>query len=229
MKKILWFVLLVISIINADSNKSLCSNEDEKEKIEKILKGNQSDIGCMLILANKYLKDGEISKGFMYISKAYQLDPAKVKKDKSSKILDTALTLYALKQSAIETDNIDAWNYLGDKYFEMRVFPEAKSAYENSLRVNPFQNNIRILYAITLQSLKQHYRAANELDIVLHFDTNNLYAHYYLGKILKYNIGDNKKAITHFKNAKRLLKEKNHNLKNEEILYIIKGLKKELL
>ncbi len=223
------FSLLFISVLYAGNPSSECQISDDIAKIENILKRKKDDIGCMLIVANKYLKDGELSKGFMYISEAYKINPEKVKRDNNPKVLDMALSLYAVEENAIKRKDANAWNYLGDRYFKMKVFPEAKKAYEKSLEINPAQNQIRTLYAVTLYSLNQHYRAIIELKKVLKNNQNDVYAHFYMGKILKYAIGDKKKALSHFKKAKELLESKKHHLDNKQILYITKDLKKELL
>ena len=226
MKKIVTVIFFIFSILEGGS--TICSDENSAKEIEKILK-KRNDPNCMLILANKYMKDGKIGKGFMYLSKAYEIDPKRVENDRSSKVLKLALTLNSLAEGAKKNSSIEAWNYLGDRYFEMKVFPEAKDAYANSLKIDSSQNEIRILFAITLKSLNQYYRAVSELNKVIMSDSGNIHAHYYIGKILKNNIGDRKKANRHFKLAIKLLKEKKHNLKNDEILFLIKDLTKELL
>jgi len=224
MQKVIVATLFIFSILQAEA---ICTKQTSSQDIELILETND-DVNCMLILANRYMKEGELSQGFFYLSKANMLDPKKVQADKSSKVLKLALSLSELENDAITNSNVDSWNKLGDEYFEMKAFKEAKDAYFHSLEVNSDQNEIRILFAITLQALKQHYRAVIELEKVLEVDRQNIHANYYVGKILKNNVGDLAKAANHFHLTLRVLKNKSHDIKNNESIFFIEDSEKEL-
>lgn len=224
MRKIVILVILFLSILQGGG---FCTKEDSNIKIKKILKVH-SDVDCMLILSNRYMKEGKLSSGFYYLSKAYKLNPQKVRNDKSSKVLSLALNLTKLEIDAKKNQNIKSWNKIGDIYFDMKVFAEAKRAYQNSLKIKPTQIKIRILFAITLQALKQHYRALIELEKVLKSDKNNVRANYYIGKIFKNNIGDFVKAKKHFKFVIKILQKSNYGLKKGEAQFFMEDSKKEL-
>ena len=224
MQKILIGLILVFSFVWGGD---FCTKKSSSAEIKKILR-TQNDVDCMLILSSRYLKRGELSLGFYYLSLAYKISPTRVEADKSSKILNLALKLTKLEYNAKKHSNENLWNILGDEYFEMKAFAEAKRAYKNSLKIKPSQIKIRVSYAITLQALKKHYSAVIELKKVLMIDKQNIHANYYIGKILKNNIKDFKKAKKYFRFVIILLQKTKHNLKKAEKDFFVKDSKYEL-
>ncbi len=182
-----------------DSNHSI-------DFLQKTIQTNPKDVECMVKLVNLYLKRGYVSKGFALLVKAYKINPSFIKNHKIYKIINVALYMTKLKEKAKQKNDIHSWNLLGFAYYKMGVFKEAIYAYKKSLDINKTQIEPKLNLAIALSRIGQKYMALEELMDVISQDKNNFYAYYYAGKILKYQIGDRKKAEIYLNKAKKLCK-----------------------
>jgi Tfp pilus assembly protein PilF len=176
-----------------------------KEAIEAILSTEPNNTECMLQLANIYLKQGNIAQGFEILVDAYSIDPHNVQKSRIATVLPFALKVSNLKQQAAKTNDKDIWNKLGDGYFEMGIFNEASKMYQKSLAVDAMQHMIRLKRALALQKNAQIYTAIEEVQIVLIKEPAHLYANYYMGKFLAYDLRNREEARDFFIRAKASL------------------------
>lgn len=182
-----------------------------KEMIETILLAEPNNTMCMLQLANIYLKQGRIAKGFEIIVDAYSMDPHNVQKSKIASVLPFALKVTNLREQAKRTNDKELWNKLGDGYYEMGIFNEAAQMYRHSLSVDALQDETNVKLAISLQKNCQPYSALEELKKVVSRSPEHIYANYYLGKILTYDVKNSKEAKPFFKQAKTaLIAQKDH-------------------
>ena len=214
-KKVLTICILSFYVVSLDANDfSICKDyysikESEKEQkerfLEKLLKDEPQNVECMLKLASVYFRTGKVSQGFDLIRAAYELDSKFVKNAKISKILDLALRLSDLRQRANKSKDYNLWNELGDIYFDMGIFKEAKIAYEYSLELNPNQESKRILLAICYGNEDDLKDAKKSLEEVVKNNPDSFYGNYYLAKLLKNELFD-KRWIYYLKKAKELLK-----------------------
>jgi len=180
-----------------------------KESIETILLSEPTNVVCMLQLANIHLKQGKIAKGFELLVDAYSMDPHTVQKSPIADILPFAMKVNTLKRQALRTNDKEIWQKLGDGYFEMGIFNEATEMYKNSLQADENQPETRLKLSLALQKNCQTYTAIEELQKILARDENHIYANYYLGKILLYDVKNEKDAKRYFTAAKnRLIKQK---------------------
>jgi len=180
-----------------------------KESIETILLSEPNNVVCMLQLANIHLKQGKIAKGFELLVDAYSMDPHTVQKSPIADILPFALKVNTLKRQALRTNDKEVWQKLGDGYFEMGIFNEATEMYKNSLQADENQPETRLKLSLALQKNCQTYTAIEELQKILARDENHIYANYYLGKILLYDVKNEEDAKRYFTAAKnRLIKQK---------------------
>ena len=195
---------------------SVCESEridtqKAKESIEAILVREPSNTVCMLQLANIYLKQGQIAKGFEILVNAYAIDPHNVKNSRVASVLPFALKVTNLKQQAAKTNDKEIWNQLGDGYFEMGIFNEAAILYKKSLLVDETQHMLRLKLALTLQKNSQLYSAIEEVKKVLAQEPKHLYANYYMGKFLTYDLKNRTEAKVYFAKAKTsLIAQKDH-------------------
>ncbi len=183
------------------------SEKEQKERfLQKVLKSDPQNVECMLKLASVYFRTGKVSEGFDLITAAYKLDPKFVKKAKISKILDLALRLSSLRVRANKTKDYTLWNELGDIYFDMGIFKEAKIAYEHSIELNQNQENKKILLAICYGNENNLSKAKRVLEDVIEKNPNSFYGNYYYAKLLKNELND-KNWIRYMKRALVLLKD----------------------
>ena len=238
MKKVMvffYFALLSFSMLRAGESSCKESsyldfkgNKNQSEKIlQQLVQKNPKDMKCILKLIHTYLKNGKVSKGFELLVHANEIDSDFIKNNKIYKVLKIAKYLTNLKKQAIRDNDINSWNILGMTYYKMGVFNESFKAYTKSLQLNPNQIEPRLSLALDLSRLNQSYRAIRELSKVISLDKDNFYAHYYIGKILKYQIKDNKKAIIYLKKAKLLCKNQKKSFKLDVYKEYIKDLEDE--
>ena len=210
--KILFFILFSSITIFAGESRckdgsyfNLGSDKNQNETaLQKIVQTNPKDMECTLKLIHIYLKKGEVAKGLELLVKAYKIDPEFIKSKKIHKILKIAQYLTNLKKKALSNNDTNSWNILGAAYYKMGVFNESIKAYNKSLQINSKQIDARLTLALDLYRTNQAYRAIEELRKVISMDKDNFYAYYYAGKILKYQIKDNKKAKVYLVKAKIL-------------------------
>ena len=176
-----------------------------KESIEIILASEPTNTTCMLQLANIYLKLGKIAKGFEILVDAYSIDPHNVQNSRIATVLPFALKVTNLKQQAAKTNDKEIWNKLGDGYYEMGIFNEAAQMYKKSIQVDGFQHMIRLKLALSLQKNLQIYTAIEEVQKVLAKEPTHLYANYYMGKFLAYDLKNREEAKIFFSKAKNAL------------------------
>ncbi|ATB70352.1 TPR family protein [Sulfurospirillum diekertiae] len=202
--------LLCLAVALFGATHSVCVTERSdtaraKEAIESILSTEPNNTECMLQLANIYLKQGKIAQGFEILVDAYSIDPHNVQKSRIATVLPFALKVSNLKQQAAKTNDKDIWNKLGDGYFEMGIFNEASKMYQKSLAVDDMQHMIRLKRALALQKNAQIYTAIEEVQIVLIKEPTHLYANYYMGKFLAYDLRNREEARDFFIRAKASL------------------------
>ena len=189
---------------------SVCETEridsqSAKAKIEKILIEEPSNTVCMLQLANIYLKRGQIARGFELLVDAYTIDPHHVENSQIATVLPFALKVTNLKQQAAKSNDKRIWNELGDGYFEMGIFSEAALMYKKSLTVDGMQHMIRLKLALALQKNTQIYSALEAVQKVLNAEPDHLFANYYMGKFLAYDMKNRDEARVFFRRAKESL------------------------
>ncbi len=199
-----------------------------KASIEAILIAEPTNVTCMLQLANIYLKQGDITKGFEILVNAYAIDPYRVQKSPIAEVLPFALKVSSLKRQAIRTNDKELWQKLGDGYFEMGIYNEASDMYKKSLLVDENQSDVRIKLALVLQKNNQAYSALGELRQLLIRDPNNVYAHYYMGKILRYSIQNEQEAKHYFQKAKALWVEQKVLQSDSTYTMLLDDINKEL-
>ena len=224
--------LLGLVTLNAASY-SVCEMEradvqKAKEAVELILMNEPTNTVCMLQLANIYLKQGKIAKGFEILVDAYSIDPHNVQNSPISSVLPFALKVTNLKKQANQTNDKELWNKLGDGYFEMGIFNEATLMYKNSLQVDTTQQEIRLKLALSLQKNCQTYSAIDELKNILEKESQNIYANYYLGKILEYDIKSDDEAKVFFTKAKKALIGEKESFSYLEYTNLLSDISKEL-
>ncbi|MBV5278101.1 MAG: hypothetical protein J0647_03510 [Campylobacteraceae bacterium] len=199
-----------------------------KEAVETILISEPTNTVCMLQLANIYLKQGKIAKGFEILVDAYSIDPHNVQNSAIASVLPFALKVSNLKKQANKTNDKDLWNKLGDGYFEMGIFNEAVLMYKNSLNIDATQHTIRLRLSLALQKNCQTYSAIEELKKILDIEEKNIYANYYLAKILAYDVKNDVLAREYFISAKKALMEKKESFSYIEYTNILSDIAKEL-
>lgn len=205
-------IVIFLSILSnlLSATHSVCEVErtdtqKAKEAIEAILVTEPSNTVCLLQLANIYLKQGKIAQGFEILVNAYSIDPHNVQNSRIATVLPFALKVTNLRQQAAKTNDKDIWNKLGDGYFEMGIFNEASVMYKKSLLVDGMQHMVRLKLALALQKNSQIYSAIEEVQIVLIKEPTHLYANYYMGKFLAYDLRNREEARSFFQRAKNSL------------------------
>ncbi len=202
---------------------------EKKSFLEKILNENPDNIECMLKLSSVYLRTDKVSEGFDLIRRAYTLDPKFVEKQKISKVLDLALRLSRLKEIAARDNDYELWNELGDTYFEIGIFNEARYSYEKSIELDKNQTKIDILIAICDGNLDFTHTSANRLKRIVKREPYNFYANYYLGKVLKNALENKKEGAIYLLMAEYLINNTTLEFENEaEATYLKNDLKFEL-
>jgi len=224
--------LLTLQAICANTH-SVCEVErieiqKAKESIETILLSEPSNVVCMLQLANIHLKQGKIAKGFELLVDAYSMDPHTVQKSQIADILPFAMKVNTLKRQALRTHDKEIWQKLGDGYFEMGIFNEATEMYKNSLLADENQPETRLKLSLALQKNCQTYTAIEELQKILARDQNHIYANYYLGKILLYDVKNEADAKRYFTTAKNRLVTQKDAFAYVEYTNLLSDISKEL-
>ena len=169
--------------------------------LENILKKNPNDVDCMLKLASLYFRSDQVASGFDLVRKAYDLNPEYVQKRNISKVLDLALRLSRLKEFASKNQDISLWNELGNTYFDMGIFKEAKEAFEKSLKLKKDQSKIKILLALCYGNLEMIKKSASLLQELVKKEPYNFYANYYYGKVLKNELDHQSEGMVFLKMA----------------------------
>jgi len=210
-------------------SKNITKSRSDEVKLVSALKNHPDDVECMISLASLYLKRDKVSHGFDLVSKAYKLDPAYVQSKNISRILDLALRLTKLKQLALKNGDSSLYNELGDTYYDMGIFKDAKDAYKKSLELNPNQSDIKILVALCLGNEDKMKKAAKILTEVLDKEPFNFYANYYYAKILKNELDRQEDATAYFLASKFIFKELDPKFKtSQEREFLKKDLADEL-
>ncbi|AFL69190.1 tetratricopeptide repeat protein [Sulfurospirillum barnesii] len=225
--------LVCVSVMGFAATHSVCESErietyKAKEMIESILKDEPTNAICMLQLANIYLKQGEIAKGFDTLVDAYLLDPHYVQHSKIATVLPFALKVTHLKTQAQSTNDKSTWNALGDGYFDMGIFNEASLMYKNSLFVDPTQHMIRLKRALSLQKNAYIYSALDEVQTVLNKEPFHVFANYYMGKFLAYDLKNRENARVFFQRAKEALMAQKDTFAYLEYTNLLSDITKEL-
>lgn len=233
MLKVLFFFFYVSAVALCANPHSVCETErfdinKARESIEVILLNEPNNVRCMLQLSNIYLKQGKISKGFEILVDAYSIEPYTVQNSSVAAVLPFALKVANLKKQAIQTNDPLMWNKLGDGYFEMGIFNEAVKMYKNSLEVDAGQHNVRLKLSIALQKNAQTYSALYELQKILKQDEKHLYANYYMGKILMYDVKDETEAYAYFVKAKKALLNQKESIEYVEYTNLLSDITREL-
>ena len=199
-----------------------------KEAIEVILVKEPTNTVCMLQLANIYLKLGNIPQGFDLLVNAYSIDPHNVQNSRIATVLPFALKVTNLKQQAARTNDKETWNKLGDGYFEMGIFNEAAQMYKKSLSADSMQHMVRLKRALALQKNLQIYTAIEEVQSVLVKEPKHLYANYYMGKFLAYDLKNREEAKIFFVKAKNALISQKDSFGYLEYTNLLSDITKEL-
>lgn len=226
-------VLTCASVMGFAATHSVCESErietyKAKEMIESILKDEPTNTVCMLQLANIYLKQGEISKGFDTLVNAYLIDPHHVQNSKIATVLPFALKVTNYKIQAEKTNDKVIWNNLGDGYFDMGIFNEASLMYKKSLFADPMQHMIRLKRALALQKDAHIYTALEEVQTVLDQEPMHIFANYYMGKFLAYDVKNRVEARVFFQRAKEALISKKDTFNYLEYTNLLSDITKEL-
>ena len=232
LKVVLIWVLIFFGTLHAGSY-SVCEIErvdiqKAKESIETILLAEPTNVICMLQLANIHLKQGKISKGFEILVDAYSIDPHIVQNSPVAAVLPFALKVSNLKRQATRTNDKEMWNKLGDGYYEMGIFNEATAMYKNSLLSDETQHDIRLKLSLAHQKNCQTYSALEELKKILHDNDKHLYANYYMGKILTYDVKNTSEAKRYYAQAKQTLMLSKDSFGYMEYTNLLSDLSKEL-
>jgi tetratricopeptide (TPR) repeat protein len=219
--KVLYMVFLLFSMLKAQDIYGVCQLEtmdtnSAKEYIEKILDKEPQNVTCTIQLANLYLKKGELSRGFELAVRAHKINPEQVKKSILAPILDFALKMTDLKIRALEVNDKELWNEIGDGYYEMGVYKEALIAYQKSIDINQKQSDIGLKLALSYQKTGQTFKALEELKNLIFQDADNFYANYYLAKLLKYGIKDTINSKKYFQKARELLEANTNTVLEKE-------------
>lgn len=197
--------------------------------LEKILHENPNDVECMLKLASVYFRNNKVANGFDLVRRAYALNPNYVEKRNISKVLDLALRLSRLKELADKNSDAELWNELGNTYFDMGIFKEAKEAYEESIKLDETQTKIEILLALCYGNLDEMKKSSELLRKVVKREPYDFYANYYYGKVLKNELGNQKEGLKYIMMAEYIFYHESPEFDNEdEMSFLENDLKNEL-
>jgi cytochrome c-type biogenesis protein CcmH/NrfG len=236
--KIVFLFLFVLSVNLFGKEFPVCKEyffikegqtQEKQSFLEKILNENPGNVECMLKLSSVYLRNNKVSEGFDLIRRAYALNPKFVEKQNISKILDLALRLSRLKEMATKKSDVELWNELGDTYFEIGIFDESLKAYSSSLKLDENQTKIEILLALCEGNLDKPYKSANRLKKVAQKEPYDFYANYYLGKVLKNALDNERDAKKYLLMAEYILQHENPEFENsQELDFVTHDLEVEL-
>jgi len=193
-----------------------------EDSLIKALQNNPQDVECLTKLAGYYLKNGKASKGFKLISKAYSINPKYVKSKNISKVLDLALRLTRLEDLAKSSHDKTLFNELGTTYYDMGIFSDSLKAFNESLKIDPKQTEIKILLALSLGNVNKMKEAAKILKDLLYENPYHFYANYYYGKILKNELGKKEDGQSYLMAAEYIFKHLNPKFKSKEERAFIK-------
>ncbi|RLA82114.1 MAG: hypothetical protein DRG78_08110 [Epsilonproteobacteria bacterium] len=231
MKLLILFILLSFSL-NANMNvvckAGVMDNNSAKKYINKLLKKEPENIEYILKLADVHLKSGEILKGYKYIARAYKINPRAVKDSEISNILSYALEMTDLAKRAKQSNDKRLWNELGDNFFNMGVCKETVTAYENSLALDKNQEDISLKLVLSYKKSNQIYKAVERLKLLLQENSKIFYANYYLAKIFRYSLNDEKLAKIYFTKAKKILINQKGNFASTQYPHLMYDITSEL-
>lgn len=219
MKSLIFIILLAFSLqanVNVVCKAGIMDNNSAKKYINKLLKKEPKNIECILKLADIHLKSGEILKGYKYISRAHSINPEAVEQSEIANILNYALEITSLEKRAKKGNDKVLWNELGDSFFNMGVYNETINAYEKSLEIDKTQEEIALKLALSYKKDNQTYKAIEQLKLLISQNSENFYANYYLARIFRYSLGDEKLAKTYYLEAKELLEEQKDDFTSEQ-------------
>lgn len=231
MKSLIFILLLGLSLkanVNVVCKAGIMDNNNAKIYINKLLKKEPENIECILKLADIYLKSGEILKGYKYIDRAHDINPKAVKESEISNILSYALEMTSLERRAKEEQNKNLWNELGDNFFDMGVYNETINAYEKSLKIDLTQENISLKLALSYKKNNQTYKAVEQLKHLIKQNSKNFYANYYLAKIFRYSLSDEKLAKSYFAKTEEILISQKDNFSSDEFSHFMYDITSEL-
>jgi len=231
MKLLIFIILLTFSLhanVNVVCKAGIMDNNSAKKYINKLLKKEPENIECILKLADIHLKSGEILKGYKYIARAYAVNPRAVKESEIANILTYALEMTDLEKQAKQAKNKTLWNKLGDNFFEMGVYNETIHAYEKSLDLDKTQEDISLKLALSYKKNNQTYKAVEQLKLLIKHNDKSFYAHYYLGKIFRYSLNDEKLAKSYFMIANKLLSQQKDKFSSEQFPHFMYDITSEL-
>jgi chemotaxis protein methyltransferase CheR len=106
--------------------------------------------------------------------------------------------LRALCQS--EPSSLTGWISMGNLLTVLRRFPEAFSAYERALQVEPLSAEARLFSGVALVEANRPREAMEELSKALFLDGELALAHYYLGRAAE-SVGDGAAARRAYRNC----------------------------
>jgi len=199
-------------------------------KLENILKKDPNDVECMLKLASVYFRNNRVASGFDLVSRAYALNPKLVEKRNISKVLDLALRLSRLKELAKKNHDSTLWNELGNTYFDMGIYKEAKEAFFESVKIDDGQTKIVILLALSYGNLNEMKRSASLLKALTEKEPYDFYANYYYGKVLKNELHKRKEGLKYLEMAEYIFYNRHPKFETSNEKEFLKAdLKKELM
>ena len=230
--RLIFFIVVAILVLEANVNvvckAGVMENENAKIYINKLLKKEPENIECILKLANIYLKSGELLQGYKLIARAYKTNSTAVELSNIANILPYALEMTKLVEKSNKNNDKLLWNEVGNNFFDMGVYAESIPAYEKSLLLDAKQQKIGLKLALSYKKSNQTYRAVKQLEILITQNEEDFYAHYYLGKILRYAVSDEENATLHFQRAKEILLFSKENFSHIEYPRFIYDINTEL-
>ncbi|MCW3077999.1 MAG: hypothetical protein JWO32_2608 [Bacteroidetes bacterium] len=177
-----------------------------KELLEIMEKKFPDNTASLLKLGELYFLVKQYQKAIEYVNKALKVNEnlAKAYYLKGSIYRESGDTARAISslQTAIEQDNKfeDAFYDLG-VIFAAKKNPLALEYYNNTLKVNPSNDNAKYARAKLLQNLGKHDDAIVEYEKILESNKNCENCLYNLGAIYLEIKKDNKKALEYFTRA----------------------------
>lgn len=197
--------------------------------LEKILNDNPNDVECMLKLASVYFRTNKVANGFDLVRRAYAINPNYVEKRNISKVLDLALRLSRLKELADKNSDKELWNELGNTYFDMGIFKEAKEAFLESIQLDSTQTKIKTLLALSYGNLGEMKKSAALLKEVVQKEPYDFYGNYYYGKVLKNELNQEEEGLKYLKMADYIFHYEDPEFENaDEKAFLENDLKHEL-
>jgi tetratricopeptide (TPR) repeat protein len=177
-----------------------------KELLERVEKRFPDNVEALLKLAELFYLVRQYQKGIDYVNKALKIDEnlAKgyyLKGSIYKEIGDTTNALSSL-ETATEQDNKfeDAFYDIGIIYAARRN-PVALEYYENVIRINPYNENVKYARAKILQDLNRADEAQKEYESILAKNKNCDNCYYNMGAIALDVKKDNEKALEYFTKA----------------------------